>query len=58
MRGTMGRFSDELREHGRNFFTNWSESDLPYGQRAKVFAKNRTKALRTGCCGNHGQPGC
>lgn len=54
----MGRFSEELREHGRNFFTNWSSSDLPYGRRTKVFVKNRTKALAKGCCGNHGQPGC
>ena len=54
----MGRFSEELREHGRNFFTNWSSSELPYGRRTKVFVKNRTKALAKGCCGNHGQPGC
>jgi hypothetical protein len=54
----MGRLSDQLREHGRNFFTNWSDSDLPLAERSKVFAKNRAKALRSGCCGNHRQPGC
>jgi len=54
----MGRFNDELRERGRDFFTNWSSSDLPVGRRSMVFVKNRTKALTKGCCGNHGQPGC
>jgi hypothetical protein len=54
----MGRFRDELREHGRHFFTNWSGSDLPLGRKLVVFSKNRAKALTEGCCGNHGQPGC
>lgn len=54
----MGRFDDELHERGRDFFTNWSSSDLPLGKRLALFTKNRTKALRHGCCGNHGQPGC
>jgi hypothetical protein len=54
----MSRFSDELREHSRNFFTNWSDSDLPLGKRTTVLVKNRAKALTKGCCGNHGQPGC
>lgn len=54
----MGRFTDELREHSRNFFTNWSGSELPYVERTKVLLQNRAKALTKGCCGNHGQPGC
>jgi len=54
----MGRLNDELRERGRDFFTNWSESELPFGEKLKVFSKNRAKGLRHGCCGNHGQPGC
>ena len=54
----MGRFSDELREHARHFFTNWADSDLPLGRKLVVFSKNRAKALTQGCCGNHGQPGC
>ncbi|MGE5227549.1 MAG: hypothetical protein ACM3OO_11805 [Planctomycetaceae bacterium] len=54
----MGRFSEELREYGRNVFTNWAESDLPLGRKLVVFSKNRAKALTQGCCGNHGQPGC
>jgi hypothetical protein len=54
----MGRFGDELREYGRDLFTNWSASDLPLGRRSTLFVKNRAKALTKGCCGNHGQPGC
>ncbi|MDP9330594.1 MAG: hypothetical protein M3P11_08170 [Actinomycetota bacterium] len=50
--------SFEPREYARNFFTNWSESDLPLFRRLGVTARNRVKALRHGCCGNHGQPGC
>jgi hypothetical protein len=54
----MGDSRGQFREHTRNFFTNWSESDLPLGEKLVVFTKNRAKALTTGCCGNHGQPGC
>lgn len=54
----MGRIGERLREHGRSFFTNWSASDLPYAARTRVLVSNRVKALRKGCCGNHGQPGC
>lgn len=52
------KFLAQLREHGRSFFTNWSDYDASFGEKAKLFAKNRAKAMRTGCCGNHGQPGC
>jgi hypothetical protein len=51
-------FLDRVREHGRDFFTNWSGSELPVAKRLGVTARNRVKALVTGCCGNHGQPGC
>ncbi len=51
-------FWDIARERGRDFFTNWSGSDLPVARRSVVLVKNRIKALRHGCCGNHGQPGC
>jgi hypothetical protein len=54
----MSGFWEQLRGHSRDFFTNWSESDLPVAARSKVFVKNRAKALKNGCCGNHGQPGC
>jgi hypothetical protein len=49
----------ELRVYGRNFFTNWSSSELPVPKRLGVTVKNRAKGLvNGGCCGNHGQPGC
>jgi hypothetical protein len=55
----MSDWREQLREHGRNFFSNWSESDLGFWERSRVFAKNRAKGLvNGGCCGNHGQPGC
>jgi hypothetical protein len=54
----MAWLSRELKEFTRNFFTNWSESDLPLGRKLAVTARNRARALRHGCCGNHGQPGC
>lgn len=56
---SVGRFTDELRRHGRDFFTNWSESDLPLAPKLGLTFKNRAKSLvNGGCCGNHGQPGC
>lgn len=48
----------ELKHRAGGFFTNWSDYDAPLGTKAALFAKNRAKALRHGCCGNHGQPGC
>jgi hypothetical protein len=51
-------FWAEARSRGRAFFTNWSTYDASFGTKARLFAKNRGRSLRTGCCGNHGQPGC
>jgi hypothetical protein len=46
-------------EHTRNFFTNWSESDLPFARKVALTVKNRAKSLvNEGCCGHHGEPGC
>jgi hypothetical protein len=52
------RFLDLAREHIRNFFTNWSTYDAPVTTKLRLTARNRVRALLTGCCGNHGQPGC
>lgn len=54
----MAGFMDELRSRGRAFFTNWSDSTLPYPERLRVFGRNRARAMTKGCCGNPGQPGC
>jgi hypothetical protein len=55
----MSEWREQLWEHGRNFFSNWSGSDLPFWERSRVFARNRARSLvNGGCCGNHGQPGC
>jgi hypothetical protein len=42
----------------RAFFTNWRESDAPLPEKVALTVRNRLRALRHGCCGNHGQPGC
>jgi hypothetical protein len=42
----------------RAFFTNWRESDAPVATKLALTLRNRLRALRHGCCGNHGQPGC
>jgi hypothetical protein len=47
-----------IRQRTRWFFTNWRESDAPLGTKLALTVKNRVRALRHGCCGNHGQPGC
>jgi hypothetical protein len=48
-----------LLEHTRNFFTNWSRSDLPFAAKVAVTVKNRAKSLvNKGCCDHHGEPGC
>jgi hypothetical protein len=54
----MWRFVNLTRVHARNFFTNWSTYDAPVSTKLRLTATNRLKALRTGCCGNHGEPGC
>jgi hypothetical protein len=45
-------------QHVRWFFTNWRESDAPLATKLALTVKNRVRALRHGCCGNDGQPGC
>jgi hypothetical protein len=55
----MAPFARLLREHTRNFFTNWSESDLPFAAKVALTLRNRAKSLvNKGCCGHHGEPGC
>jgi hypothetical protein len=55
----MTPFARQLREHTRNFFTNWSESDLPFATKVALTLRNRAKSLvNKGCCGHHGEPGC
>lgn len=55
----MAPFVRPFREHARDFFTNWSRSDLPFAQKVAVTFKNRAKSLvNKGCCGHHGEPGC
>jgi hypothetical protein len=54
----MWRFLHLSGQHTRNFFTNWSTYDAPVGTKLRLTFRNRVKALRVGCCGNHGQPGC
>ncbi|HWO71154.1 MAG TPA: hypothetical protein VNP94_10440 [Actinomycetota bacterium] len=48
----------EFRRRARLFFTNWRTSNLPLPERLRVTARNRLRALRRGCCGNPGEPGC
>jgi len=48
----------EFRRRARLFFTNWRASNLPLPERLRVTARNRLRALRRGCCGNPGEPGC
>ena len=52
-------------DYAKQFFTNWSESDAPVGEKLWLTARNRARALTrtlgppfTGCCGHHGEPGC
>ena len=54
-----------LGEYARQFFTNWNESDAPFGRKLWLTGLNRSRALArtvgppfTGCCGHHGEPGC
>jgi len=57
--GHMASFGHMLREHVGNFFTNWSESDLPVTRKVALTLRNRAKSLvNKGCCGHHGEPGC
>jgi hypothetical protein len=56
----MHRFLEELRQHVRNFFTNWREYDAPVATKLRLTARNRLRATfsRAQCCGHHGEPGC
>lgn len=55
----MASFAEQLREHVENFFTNWSESDLPFARKVALTLRNRAISLvNKGCCGHHGEPGC
>lgn len=42
----------------KEFFTNWRDYDASLGVKVGLTFKNRLRALRRGCCGHHGQPGC
>jgi hypothetical protein len=57
--GAPGR---SVADYTRDFFSNWSGSDLPILRRVAVTFRNRSKAYLVppfeGCCGNYGQPGC
>jgi hypothetical protein len=54
----MWKIVDLSKDRVRDFFTNWSTYDAPVTTKLRLTAKNRVKALRRGCCGNHGEPGC
>jgi len=55
----MASFTEQLREYVGNFFTNWSESNLPVTRKVALTLRNRTKSLvNKVCCGHHGEPGC
>jgi hypothetical protein len=55
-----GGFWAIVREHGRNFFTNWRAYDAPLPIKLGLTFRNRLKATLSvrQCCGHHGQPGC
>jgi len=42
----------------RSFFTNWNNSDMPFAEKLALAMRNRAIAMRKGCCGHRGQPGC
>ena len=39
---------------------NWRDYDAPLGTKLRLYARNNWIKIRTfsGCCGNHGEPGC
>lgn len=52
-------FREQLRAHGRAFFTNWRNPAYGLAEKIGLTFRNRAVSLvRGGCCGNHGQPGC
>jgi hypothetical protein len=44
----------------RDYFGNFSSSDLPLLEKLRLVAKNNAIKIKNGtsCCGNHGEPGC
>jgi len=48
------------RPHPRDYFNNFSNSDLPLLEKLRLVAKNNAIKIKNGtsCCGNHGEPGC
>jgi hypothetical protein len=48
------------RSIGNVFFTNFSTYDAPFPTKVRLALANSWKKVRTrsGCCGNHGEPGC
>jgi hypothetical protein len=48
------------RSGGNVFFTNFNSYDAPFPSKVRLALANTWKKVRTrsGCCGNHGQPGC
>jgi hypothetical protein len=47
----------EVRDRARDFLTNL-DAGPPWPGKAGTLIRNRARALRHGCCGNPGQPGC
>jgi len=48
------------RSGGNIFFTNFRTYDAPFPSKVRLALANTWKKVRTrsGCCGNHGEPGC
>ncbi|MCJ7781908.1 MAG: hypothetical protein MUQ27_13905 [Acidimicrobiia bacterium] len=48
------------RPNPRDYFGNFSDSDLPLLEKLRLVAKNNAIKIKNGttCCGNHGEPGC
>ena len=48
------------RPNPRDYFNNFSNSDLPLLEKLRLVAKNNAIKIKNGtsCCGNHGEPGC
>lgn len=42
------------------FFNNWTNPKWSWSEKMRLSAKNTAIKLKnqTGCCGNHGEPGC
>lgn len=46
--------------HPRHFVNNFRTYDAPLAVKIRLFVKNQAIKARkgSGCCGNHGEPGC